>query len=616
MKPKQSIAVTLNKQYDIEKQEYRIRLQSSIDVVRYVMHNALPFRGHDESENSIYRGIFLETLKLVASQNEDAHKAMIKAPKNCKLTSPDIQKDIVECFVKEILSSIFGEIGNDVFSLLVDESSGVSKKEQMAVVLRYVDKCGVVNERFVGVLHVKDTSSLTLKSAIDSLFAEHKVSLKQVRGQGYDGASNMRGEFNGLKALILRDNSSAYYVHCFAHQLQLVVVAVAKHHEGVGDFFDKLALVVNVVCASCKRKDMIRDAHKDRIAEEIAKGEVETGSGKNQELSLVRAGDTRWGSYHKTMLSLKSLFPEVVKVLQYVKKDGDNPLSQASGILAYFETFDFVFYLHLMLHILGLTNALSRAFQRKDQNIIEAASLVHGTKFSLQEFRENGFDELLKDVYSFCQKYDLEILKMDEVYVVSRNRKSNITNQHYFKVDVFTTVLDRIIQEFGDRFSEVSTELLTNMAALSPRDSFSMFDASKLMKLSEMYPMDFSQADRDHLKRELDVYYVIMRRDEQFANLNGISDLARLMVKTEKDISFRYVYRLLKLALVLPVATATVERCFSTMKLVKSDLRNRMNDDFLNGCLLGAIEREALARVKDETIMNRFQRMKYRRGQL
>ncbi|XP_071728543.1 uncharacterized protein [Rutidosis leptorrhynchoides] len=128
--------------------------------------------------------------------------------------------------------------------------------------------------------------------------------------------------------------------------------------------------------------------------------------------------------------------------------------------------------------------------------------------------------------------------------------------------------------------------------------------------------MDFSQANRDHLKRELDVYYVIMRRDEQFANLNGISDLARLMVKTEKDISFRYVYRLLKLALVLPVATAIVERCFSTMKLLKSDLRNRMNDDFLNGCLLGAIEREALARVKDETIMNRFQRMKYRRGQL
>ncbi|XP_071714926.1 uncharacterized protein [Rutidosis leptorrhynchoides] len=265
MKPKQSIVVAFHRQSDIEKQEYRVRLQGSIDAVRYLMHNALPFHGHDESKNSIYRGIFLETLKLIESQNENARKVMQKALKNCKLTSPDIQKDIVECFAKEILKSIFEEIGNDVFDLLVDESSDVSKKEQMAVVLRYVDRCGVVTERFVGVVHVKDTSSLTLKSVIDSLFVEHNVSLKQVRGQGYNGASNMCGEFNGLKALILRDNSLAYYIHCFTHQLQLVVMAVAKHHDRVGDFFDKIALVVTVVFASCKRKDMIRDAHKVRI---------------------------------------------------------------------------------------------------------------------------------------------------------------------------------------------------------------------------------------------------------------------------------------------------------------------------------------------------------------
>ena len=53
-------------------------------------------------------------------------------------------------------------------------------------------------------------------------------SLKQLRGQGYDGASNMCGEFHGLKALILKESDSTYYVHCFAHQLQLVVVIVAK----------------------------------------------------------------------------------------------------------------------------------------------------------------------------------------------------------------------------------------------------------------------------------------------------------------------------------------------------------------------------------------------------
>ena len=117
------------------------------------------------------------------------------------------------------MKSIIEEIGGDVFCLLVDESADVSGKEQMAVVVWYVDKLGVIKERLIGIVHVKETSTSCLKSNIDNLFAKYGLSLKQVRGQGYDGASNMRGEFNGLRALILRENSSACYIHCFAHQL-------------------------------------------------------------------------------------------------------------------------------------------------------------------------------------------------------------------------------------------------------------------------------------------------------------------------------------------------------------------------------------------------------------
>ena len=51
-------------------------------------------------------------------------------------------------------------------------------------------------------------------------------------------------------------------------------------------------------------------------------------------------------------------------------------------------------------------------------------------------------------------------------------------------------VVDMQLQEFGDRFSEVSTELLKNIAALSPCDSFSQFNVSDLLKLSELYPHD------------------------------------------------------------------------------------------------------------------------------
>jgi hypothetical protein len=62
--------------------------------------------------------------------------------------SPKIQRDITECFAKEILHTIIEEIDCNVFSLLVDECRDVSDKEQMATVFRYVEQCGVVKEKF------------------------------------------------------------------------------------------------------------------------------------------------------------------------------------------------------------------------------------------------------------------------------------------------------------------------------------------------------------------------------------------------------------------------------------------------------------------------------------
>ncbi|KAJ0663101.1 putative ribonuclease H-like superfamily [Helianthus annuus] len=270
------------------------RLLGSVMSVRFCLENSLPFRGHDESEESNSQGMFLSVLNLISTNHPEIGKYTLgNAKKNNKLTSPKIQKEIIECFSKEVTKSICAEIKDDVFGLLVDESSDVSLKEQMAVVVRFVDKLGAVRESLIGIVHVKDTTSITLKEAIDDLLASNQLSVKQVRGQGYDGASNMRGEFNGLKALILKDNPSAHYIHCFAHQLQLVIVAVAKKHSGVKTFYEFLSMVVTTVSASCKRKDMLREEKKARVEKELLEGEIKTGKGLNQEVSLARPGDTR-----------------------------------------------------------------------------------------------------------------------------------------------------------------------------------------------------------------------------------------------------------------------------------------------------------------------------------
>ncbi|CAN1848546.1 hypothetical protein LINPERHAP1_LOCUS38976 [Linum perenne] len=69
----------------------------------------------------------------------------------------------------------------------------------MGVVLRYVDGKGCVIERFLGISHVRDTKAMSLKTAIESMLMKNGLSISRVRGQGYDGASHMKGEINGLK---------------------------------------------------------------------------------------------------------------------------------------------------------------------------------------------------------------------------------------------------------------------------------------------------------------------------------------------------------------------------------------------------------------------------------
>ena len=63
------------------------------------------------------------------------------------------------------------------------------------------------------------------------------------------------------------------------------------------------------------------------------------------------------------------------------------------------------------------------------------------------------------------------------------------------------------------------------------------------------------------------------------------------MVETKKNVVYPLVYLLVTLALTLPVVTATVERAFSAMKIVKNRLLSRMSDQWMNDSLIVYIER-------------------------
>ncbi|KAK4606302.1 hypothetical protein RGQ29_000516 [Quercus rubra] len=379
LKEKQHIQSVLVKQSNKDKHDYRVQLNTIVDCIRFLLCRGLGFRGHDESQGSSDKGNFLELVQFLGDHNESINEVLQIAPKNCKLTHPEIQKDIVNAIASKTSKAIIKDLDNEFFSILVDEP-----------------------QRFLGIVHVASTIALSLKCAIECLLCEHNLSLSNLRGQGYDEASNMQGDINGLKTLILKENKSAFYVHCFAHQLQLTLVAIAKNHINIAEFFYVVSNLVTVVRGSCKR----RDAQFAKIKEDLENG-------------------VRRRSYYGTILNLILIFSTVVDILEIIEEDGlsDQKVEDRS-IIRSILAFEFVFALHLMKNILGITNELS---QRNTQ-----------------------------------QK----------------------TNLHHYRVELFYTAINMQLQELNNRFSEANTNLLLCMACLNPSNSFVAFDKEKLIRLA------------------------------------------------------------------------------------------------------------------------------------
>ncbi|XP_049364333.1 uncharacterized protein LOC125829108 [Solanum verrucosum] len=382
---RQSIQSSFDKQSEKTRSDYRMRLNASIDVARFLLTSGFPFRGHDESEGSEYKSAFLELLKWYGDRSFDVGRVILG---NDMMICPTIQKDIVEACAKETTKAIIEDLDGDYFGILIDESKDVSHKEQMALILRYVNKSGMVIERFLGIVHV-----------------------------------------------------------------------------------------------------------------------------------------------------------------------------------------------------LLLTNELNKVLQKKDQDIVNAMGLLDLSKKRLQMMRKDEWDSMMDEVSLFCGKHGISIPKMNEGYSngKSKRKRSNISYLHHFRVEVFYAVIDLALQELNNRFDVVTSDLLLGMASLSPVDSFANSHKDRIMKLAEYYPSEFGDKELRELNFQLDDFIVYAQKcDSKFLNLKGIKDLARVMVGTKLDQTWSLVYLLVKLTLIIHVATASVKRAFSSMKYIKNDLRNRMDEDLLN----------------------------------
>ncbi|TYH25430.1 hypothetical protein ES288_A03G168300v1 [Gossypium darwinii] len=437
MNQAQHIEVSLDRKSTQQISANRLRLKTSIDVVRWLSFQGCAFRGHDESSGSKNRGNFLELLSLLASYDEKVKDVLKNAPQNASYTSLTIQKEILQIYANRVRNVIHEEIGDRKFSIIVDE-------------------------------------------------ARDDFDIQNIRGQVYDGASNMRGEFNGLQALILNYCRYAYYVHCFTHRLQLALVAAAREVVEVHQFFKDLSDIVNIVSASSKRHDELQKAQAAEISRLIG--------------TLQLPGETRWSSHLNSVTSLLKMYNATSTILENLKNTTSNYSQRGDAHNAYnsLRSFEFIFILHVMKEVLGITDKLCQALQRRSQDILNAMSLVLTTKDLIQKLRDDRWNELLKNVISFCESSELDFPDMNAQYIVGRN---------HYRVDIFFATIDTHLQELKSRFNENVVELLTLTIALDPKEFFKLFDIDKICILvNKFYPKYFSQQEKERHPYELKHY--------------------------------------------------------------------------------------------------------------
>lgn len=573
-------------------------LQTSIGIVLYLTFQDHAICGGDgETTEERYEDVFSSMAILNASFNDEFSQAMLKNGQYLdKCASLQFRKEILRVVSSQVKNHIREEIGDSKFCIVVDGALDKSGKEQMALVLRFVDKKGFIQERLFDIVHVKDINFevSALKEQVCAILSQHNLDVSNIRGQGYDGTCEMREQWNGLHALFLNECPSAYHIHCFAHKLQSAMVCASSEVTPIYLFFSELNSIVDFFSCCSKPHDELLAAKLDEIAHLLKINELETSEGENF------TWQTRSRSHFPSICTLINMYGETCSLLEKLTNVGSTYCQSGDASIAFdnLTTFEFVLILHLMRNIMGITDILCQALQQQNPNVVNVKHIVRSTKVLLQNMRQNGWSKLLKSVICFCDKNGIEVPQLKAPYVArpawrSNHQKDDITIEHYYREEVFSIAIDKQLQELNSRFSDQAMELLTLSCALVPKDTYKTFNIDDICTLVEKYyPMDFNEQEKLNLRCQLQHFIIDARQDSKLKNISTIHELCTCLAATKKSEVYCLIDKLLRLIMTLPVSTATTERSFAGMEIFKTMLRNMSEDAFLADGVIIYIEKE------------------------
>ena len=313
----------------------------------------------------------------VDAGDKDLENHLRNAPKNSKYTSKATQNEIIDCCaeaIEEVLKSEFKS--SKYFAVMADEAANCSNKEQMSVVIRFVDLHNEIREEFIRFSECKNgTTGLELANTILGTLQDFGLDIQKCRGQGYDGAGAMAGQQKGVAARIKAIDPKALLFHCSSYILSLVVGKTCK-----------IQLVQNVF-------EQVREIttffHSSPMRTQYFNGHLAAGSAK-----LIDPCRTRWvmklKSFDVFFLNYENVLNALDEMSQNEKKVYNSKTSSEAGSYERLMTsFQFLVVLVITKQLMDYFYSVTKILQTKDFDISQRNEQIENLKKTLETLRAN-----------------------------------------------------------------------------------------------------------------------------------------------------------------------------------------------------------------------------------
>lgn len=239
-------------------------LRRVVEAVKALSSRGLPFRGSNQILGSNENGNFLMILETISKFDpflmEHLKKHGNQGKGNPSYLSANICNEVIRLMGETVLQRIIKEIKeNKYFSVIIDSTPDVAHVDELAIVIRYVNSGGDPVERFMTFLPDVGHKATDMFSALSPKLSEWRIEIKNCRGQSYDNAYNMAGEYKGLHALIKRANHMAEFIPCAGHSLNLVGNHSVESNRHAVTYFQMVQALYNFFVFSTGRWKLLAE---------------------------------------------------------------------------------------------------------------------------------------------------------------------------------------------------------------------------------------------------------------------------------------------------------------------------------------------------------------------